>query len=115
MQKLIVTLLLTALMLPAQTLTLNEQIASVRVHSPVKIRLLSGAEVRGRLVRFDDERVVISVESGNTFADRTYELSQVKWFKENKPLWVIRAAKHVGFALLLPFLLLGFILSGTGA
>lgn len=115
MQKLIVVLLLAALSLQAESRTIKEQVESAPVFSDVKVGLLNGAKVRGRVVKFEAEELVLRVQEGNTFTDRTIQLSQVKSFKENKPGWLKRTAENVGFAVAAPFLLLSclfFVLFG---
>jgi hypothetical protein len=108
MQKLIIGLLLAALSLQAESRTIKDQVESAPVFSDVKVGLLDGAEVRGRLVKFEAEELVLRVQEGNTFTDRTIQLSQVKSFKENKPGWLKRTAENVGMAVATPFLLVAF-------
>jgi hypothetical protein len=108
MQKLIVVLLLAALSLQAER-TIKEQVGAVRPLSDVKVGLLDGGEVRGRLVRVEAEELVVRVLDGGTFMDRTIQLSQVKSFKENKPGWLKRTAENVGIAVAMPFVILGWL------
>ena len=110
MQRLIVVLLLAALSLQAESRTIKEQVGAVRLLSDVKVGLLEGGEVRGRLVRVEAEELVVRVLNGGTFMDRTIQLSQVTSFKENKPGWLKRTAGNVGFAVAMPFLILAWLL-----
>ena len=103
MQELIVVLVLAALSLQAESRTIKEQAESVSVFSDVKVGLLEGGEVRGRLVRVEAEELVVRVQDGATFTDRTIQLSQVKTVKETKPGWLKRAAKKIGIAVAVPF------------
>jgi hypothetical protein len=103
MQKLIVVLILAALSLQAESRTIKEQVESLPRFSDVKVVLLEGGEVRGRLVKFEAEELVLRVSEGTTFTDRTIHLSQVKFFKEHKPGWFKRTAESVGIAVAIPF------------
>ena len=109
MQKLIVVVLLAALSLQAKSRTIKEQVGAVRLSSDVKVGLLEGGEVRGRLVKVEAEELVLRVQQGDTFADRTIQLNQVKFLKEDKPGWLRRTAGNVGFAVAMPFVILGWL------
>src|ERR1700682_4165313 len=98
MQKLIVVLMLAVLSLQAESRTMKEQVESAPRFSEVKVGLLEGGELRGRLVKFEAEELVLRVPEGNAFMDRTIQLSQVSSFKENKPGWIKRAAGAGGIA-----------------
>ena len=117
MRKLIVVLLLAALSLQAESRTIKEQVESAPVFSDVKVGLLDGAEVRGRVVKFEAEVLVLRVQEGNTFTDRTIQVSQVKSFeankhkeittKEDRPGWLRRTGGKVGMAVAAPFIVIG--------
>ena len=109
MQKLIVLVLLAALSLQAGSRTIKEQVGAAPLFSDVKVGLLEGGEVRGRFVKVEAEELVLRVQQGDTFTDRTIELSQVKSFKENKPGWLKRTAENVGMAVAMPFLILAWL------
>jgi hypothetical protein len=112
MQKLIAMLLLAALSLQAESRTIKEQVESVPLFSDVKVGLLEGGEVRGRLVKCEAEELTLRVPEGKTFTDRTVQLSQVTSFKENKPGWIKRTAKNVGITLAMPFLIVTWLFLG---
>jgi hypothetical protein len=109
MNKLIVVLMLAALLLQAESRTIKDQVESVSVFSDVTVGLLDGAQVRGRLVKSEAEELVLRVQEGNTFTDRTIQLSQIKSFKENKPGWLRRTAETVGIAVVAPFFIVGWL------
>ena len=77
--------------------------------------LLDGGEVRGRLVKVAAEELVVRVQDGATFTDRTIQLSQVKSFEatehkeiktnQDRPGWLRRTAGKVGWAVATPFIL----------
>jgi hypothetical protein len=109
MQKLIVVLLLSVLSIQAQSHTIKQEVESVPRFSNVKVGLLGGGEVRGRLVKFEAEELVVRVQEGGTFTDRTIQWNQVTSFKEDKPGWIKRTAGNVGSAVAMPFLVVAWL------
>ena len=114
MQKLIVVLLSAALSLQAESRTIKEQVESAPLFSDVKVGLLDGSEVRGRLMKFEAEALVLRMQDADTIEDHTIQLSQVKSFeaskhkevatKQGRPGWLRRTAGKVGMAVAAPFI-----------
>ena len=117
MQKLIVVVLFVALSLQAESRTIKEQVEAAPRFSHVKVGLLDGAELQGRLIKFEAEELVLRVLEGNSIADRTIQLSQVNSFeatdhqeiktKEDRPGWLRRTAEKVGMVVAAPFIVVG--------